>query len=117
VPNTDIVLDKGVSALIPVHNIHHDPEIYPEPERFDPSRFDPEEVKSRHPMAYLPFGDGPRNCIGLRFGKVQAKVGLVSLLRRFKFSASNRTEVPLIFTKKSFLLGTENGIYLKVEGI
>ncbi|XP_016957028.1 probable cytochrome P450 6a14 [Drosophila biarmipes] len=117
VPNTDIVLDKGVNALIPVHNIHHDPEIYPEPEKFDPSRFDPDEVKSRHPMAYLPFGDGPRNCIGLRFGKVQAKVGLVSLLRRFKFSVSNRTEVPLILAKKAFLLGTENGMYLKVETI
>ncbi|XP_017004724.2 probable cytochrome P450 6a14 [Drosophila takahashii] len=117
VPNTDIVLDKGVNALIPVHNIHHDPEIYPDPEKFDPSRFDPEEVKARHPMAYLPFGDGPRNCIGLRFGKVQAKVGLVSLLRRFKFTASNRTEVPLILSKKAFLLGTENGMYLRVEKI
>ncbi|EDV59508.1 probable cytochrome P450 6a14 [Drosophila erecta] len=117
IPHSDIVLDKGVLALIPVHNIHHDPEIYPDPERFDPSRFDPEEVKNRHPMAYLPFGDGPRNCIGLRFGKIQAKIGLVSLLRRFKFSVSSRTEVPLIFSKKSFLLGTENGIYLKVESI
>ncbi|EDX06195.1 GD10157 [Drosophila simulans] len=117
IPNTDIVLDKGVLALIPVHNIHHDPEIYPEPEKFDPSRFDPEEVKNRHPMAYLPFGDGPRNCIGLRFGKIQAKIGLVSLLRRFKFSVSNRTEVPLIFSKKSFLLATDNGIYLKVESV
>ncbi|XP_016990153.1 probable cytochrome P450 6a14 [Drosophila rhopaloa] len=117
VPNTDIVLDKGITALIPVHNIHHDPEIYPDPEKFDPSRFDPEEVKSRHPMAYLPFGDGPRNCIGLRFGKVQAKVGLVSLLRRFKFSVSKRTEVPLILSKKAFLLSTENGLYLKVESI
>ncbi|XP_017126250.1 probable cytochrome P450 6a14 [Drosophila elegans] len=117
VPHTDIVLDNGVNALIPVHNIHHDPEIYPEPEKFDPSRFDPEEVKSRHPMAYLPFGDGPRNCIGLRFGKVQAKVGLVSLLRSFQFSVSKRTEVPLILSKKSFLLATENGLFLKVEAI
>lgn len=111
------MLDKGILALIPVHNIHHDPEIYPEPEKFDPSRFDPEEVKNRHPMAYLPFGDGPRNCIGLRFGKIQAKIGLVSLLRRFKFSVSNRTDVPLIFSKKSFLLTTDDGIYLKVERV
>lgn len=117
IPNSDIVLDKGILALIPVHNIHHDPEIYPEPEKFDPSRFDPEEVKNRHPMAYLPFGDGPRNCIGLRFGKIQAKIGLVSLLRRFKFSVSNRTDVPLIFSKKSFLLTTDDGIYLKVERV
>ncbi|XP_017044419.1 probable cytochrome P450 6a14 [Drosophila ficusphila] len=117
VPNTDIVLEKGINVLIPVHNIHHDPEIYPDPEKFDPSRFDPEEVQSRHPMAYLPFGDGPRNCIGLRFGKIQVKIGLVSLIRKFKFSISKRTEVPLIFSNKNFLLGTENGIYLKVESV
>ncbi|XP_016960477.2 probable cytochrome P450 6a14 [Drosophila biarmipes] len=87
VPGTDIVIDKGSNILIPVYNIHHDPDIYSQPEKFDPSRFDPEAVKSRHPMAYLPFGDGPRNCIGLRFGKIQAKIGLVSLLRHFKFAA------------------------------
>ncbi|XP_017066143.1 probable cytochrome P450 6a14 [Drosophila eugracilis] len=117
VPNTDIVLDKGVNVVIPVHNIHHDPEIYPAPEKFDPSRFEPEQVKDRHPMAYLPFGDGPRNCIGLRFGKIQSKIGIVSLIRRFKFSVSNRTEVPLIMSKKGFLLASENGIYLKVEAV
>ncbi|EDW32574.1 GL10369 [Drosophila persimilis] len=117
VPNTDITIDKGTTMLIPVHNIHHDPEIYPEPERFDPSRFEENQVKSRHPMAYLPFGDGPRNCIGLRFGKIQTKIGLVSLLRRFKFGISKRTEIPLILDTRSFLLATKNGIHLRVERI
>lgn len=117
VPNTDIVLDKGTSVVVPIDSIHNDPDLYPQPEKFDPSRFEPQEVESRHPMAYMPFGDGPRNCIGLRFGKIQAKIGLVSLLRRFKFSVSNRTEVPLVLSKKVILLTNEAGIFLKVERI
>ncbi|XP_034652022.1 probable cytochrome P450 6a14 [Drosophila subobscura] len=117
VPNTDIIIDKGTTVLIPVHNIHHDPEIYPKPEHFDPSRFETDQVKARHPMAYLPFGDGQRNCIGLRFGKLQAKIGLVSLLRRFKFGVSKRTEIPLILDTRGFPLATKNGIHLKVERI
>ncbi|XP_017081948.2 probable cytochrome P450 6a14 [Drosophila eugracilis] len=117
VPNTDIVIEKGTSALIPVHNIHHDADIYPDPERFDPSRFELEEVNSRHPFSYLPFGDGPRNCIGMRFGKMQAKIGLVSLLRRFRFDISKKTEVPLILDTRSPTLSTKHGIHLKVERI
>ncbi|KAH8252674.1 hypothetical protein KR032_001203, partial [Drosophila birchii] len=117
VPNMDVVIETGTQLLIPVHNIHHDPEIYPQPEKFDPSRFEPEEAKARHPMAYLPFGDGPRNCIGLRFGKIQSKIGLAALLHNFKFSVSKRTEIPLILNTKSFTLSTNHGIHLKVERI
>lgn len=113
----DVVIEKGTQLIIPVHNIHRDPEIYPEPDKFDPSRFDPEVARSRHPMAYLPFGDGPRNCIGLRFGKIQSKIGLASLIRNFKFSVSKRTEIPLIYGNKTFPLATEHGIHLKVERV
>ncbi|XP_060651793.1 probable cytochrome P450 6a14 [Drosophila nasuta] len=117
VPGTDKIIEKGTTLLIPVHNIHHDPEIYPDPDRFDPSRFEPEAIKARHPYAYLPFGDGPRNCIGDRFGKMQAKIGLVSLLRHFKFGVSDRTEIPLIFSNDGFLRNSKHGIHLKVEKI
>ncbi|KAH8402288.1 hypothetical protein KR009_010990, partial [Drosophila setifemur] len=117
VPNTNHIFEKGTNIVIPVHSIHRDPEIYPQPEKFDPSRFDPGQEKSRHPMAYLPFGDGPRNCIGMRFGKIQTKIGLVSLLRSFRFGASDRTEVPLILGPKGFLNYTLNGMHLKVERI
>ncbi|XP_017106361.2 probable cytochrome P450 6a14 [Drosophila bipectinata] len=117
VPDTEFVIEKGNNILIPVHNIHHDPEVYPQPDIFDPSRFNPEVANSRHPMAYLPFGDGPRNCIGLRFGKIQSKIGLAALLHSFKFSPSKQTEIPLVLSNKTFTLSTKNGIHLKVERI
>ncbi|XP_062137470.1 probable cytochrome P450 6a14 [Drosophila sulfurigaster albostrigata] len=115
VPDTQLVIEKGTTLLIPIYAIHRDPEIYPDPERFDPSRFEPEAIEARHPYAYMPFGEGPRNCIGERFGKMQAKIGLVSLLRHFKFSASKYTEVPLVLDPSSLPLSSKNGIHLKVE--
>lgn len=117
VPNTEIIIEKGTSVLIPVHSIHYDPDFYPQPELFDPSRFEADKSSSRHPFAYLPFGDGPRNCIGLRFGKMQAKIGIVSLLQRFKFGVSDQTQIPLVLDTRSPTLAVKHGIHLKVERI
>jgi cytochrome P450 family 6 len=64
IPETDFVLDTGVRVIIPVIGLHHDPKYYPEPDRFDPERFSEEEKQNRHHYVYLPFGEGPRICIG-----------------------------------------------------
>ncbi|NP_001306754.1 cytochrome P450 6A70 precursor [Ceratitis capitata] len=115
IPNTDIVLERGMRLFIPVDAIHHDPEIYAEPEKFDPERFTPAAIEKRHPFAYLPFGEGPRNCIGMRFGELQASIGIIQLLRNFHFKPCARTKVPLVYAKKNFLIAAEGGIHLMVE--
>ena len=57
-------LPMGVSVYVFAYCLHLDPNIYPDPHKFDPTRFTPENCQSRHPYAYVPFSAGPRNCVG-----------------------------------------------------
>lgn len=66
-PNSDALIEKDTTILINVQGIHYDKELYENPEVFDPERFSEENRKNRHPYAHLPFGEGPRNCIGNYF--------------------------------------------------
>lgn len=59
-----VSIPKGQRIIIPFYAMHQDPDIYPDPHVFDPERFNKEAVQSRHPMAYIPFGEGKRICIG-----------------------------------------------------
>lgn len=63
-PETDITLNVGEKVFISVYGLHYDPKYYPKPEIFDPQRFTNENKKLRPQCTFLPFGDGPRMCIG-----------------------------------------------------
>ena len=62
VPGTDVVIEEGTPVLIPVLGLQRDPEYFPDPLKFDPERFN--EDQKQVPFSFLPFGDGPRFCIG-----------------------------------------------------
>jgi cytochrome P450 family 6 len=115
IPGTDLTIPEKMNVMIPIYSIHHDPEHYPSPEHFDPDRFLPENSKDRHPMAFLAFGEGPRNCIGERFGMLQVKVALVKLLTNFDFSVCSKTTIPMKFKPAAPFIAPIDGMTLKVK--
>ncbi|XP_077269211.1 putative cytochrome P450 6a14 isoform X1 [Temnothorax americanus] len=112
--DTKVSIPKGQIIWIPIYAMHRDSNIYPEPDVFDPERFNEEAVRSRHPMVYLPFGDGQRNCIGSRFAVYQTKLGLIKILRNYKVEPCKKTEIPLVLLENNLIISPKNGVYLKI---
>ncbi|KAJ4432909.1 hypothetical protein ANN_15166, partial [Periplaneta americana] len=107
-----VTLPAGTAVYIPVMAIQHDPEYYPQPERFNPERFSEENKRSRPNFAYFPFGEGPRICIEMRFGLMQTKTGLIHILANYEVSPCKDTPVTLVFDSKSLLLTSEGEMNL-----
>ncbi|XP_037070248.1 cytochrome P450 3A31-like [Pollicipes pollicipes] len=104
-PGTNVHLPKGMVVQMSVFSIHRDPDHYPDPLRFDPDRFLPEEKEKRHPCVYLPFGSGPRNCIAKRFALFEAKVALAALLREATLlPTEGLPPPPMPLDRKRFIL-------------
>lgn len=112
-----LTIPKNTRIFIPIYAIHRDPDIYPNPDVFDIDRFKESAVAARHPMHYLPFGDGPRNCIGARFAIFQTKIGLIKILRTYKVDICDQTQIPYINERRTFMLSPQHGLVLKITNV
>lgn len=101
-------IDRGTAIWIPTQGIHLDSKYYPNPEKFDPERFSPENRNTIDPLTYLPFGVGPRNCIGSRFALMEIKALLYYLLLNFKIVLNEKTQIPLKL-RKGFTITAPEG--------
>ena len=108
------VLKKGTEVHVPVLAIHMDERYYPDPERFDPDRFTKEAVAARHPMAFLPFSQGPRICIGMRFALLEMKAAAARVLRDFTVVESAGTPQKIVFDPVALLTASKEPILVKV---
>lgn len=117
IPDTEITIPKGTMVTIPIYAIHWDENLYPDPEKFDPERFTQEQISARHSMAYIPFGAGPRTCIGYRFGHVETKLGLAKILMNYKFNLDqSKTTVPLkISPTSAIILSPAENIFVNIS--
>ncbi|KAM6250261.1 cytochrome P450 3A21-like [Porphyrio hochstetteri] len=108
-----VTIPKGAVVMIPAYTVHHNPEYWPNPEEFRPERFSKENKESIDPYTYLPFGAGPRNCIGMRFALLTLKVAITALLQHFTFQICKETQIPLKLTSMGLLI-PEKPIILKL---
>ncbi|GMT35118.1 hypothetical protein PFISCL1PPCAC_26415, partial [Pristionchus fissidentatus] len=79
------LLPKGSEVFICPYIVHHNPEIYPNPSKFDPDRFLPENIAKRNPFDYVPFSAGTRNCLGQKLAMHEMKCNLSWAMRKFSF--------------------------------
>jgi len=100
---------------VPVWSIHHDPNLWPDPEIFDPLRHTQEEKSKRHPMAFLPFGVGPRNCIGARFAYLEMKIALAKFVRKFVVNRCDKTRDPLPTLVLTSNMTPDDGVWVTLE--
>ncbi|XP_020833441.1 cytochrome P450 3A4-like [Phascolarctos cinereus] len=99
-------IPKGTVVMASAFVLHRDPQYWSEPEEFRPERFSKENKESINPYVYLPFGAGPRNCIGMRFALMNMKVATCRLLQEFSFRTCKETQIPLKLSNKPLLSPT-----------
>uniref|UniRef100_A0A665SYC3 unspecific monooxygenase n=1 Tax=Echeneis naucrates TaxID=173247 RepID=A0A665SYC3_ECHNA len=109
-----VTIPKGTATVIPVYTLHRDPALWPEPEIFKPERFSKENKDNIDPYAFLPFGAGPRNCIGMRFALLMMKLAIVEVLQNFSIVTCKETDIPMVLANDGFTI-PKNPIKLKLE--
>ncbi|XP_071504347.1 cytochrome P450 3A24-like [Diadema antillarum] len=110
--NKSLSVPKGCQVFFSIFSLHRDPEYWPNPEVFDPERFSKKNREGRHPFAWMPFGAGPRICVGMRFALMEIKMAVVRVLQKYRFETSPNSQVPVKLGKRS--VKPESGIILSV---
>ncbi|CAL1686478.1 unnamed protein product [Lasius platythorax] len=110
-----LIVESNSVMMIPVYALHRDPKYYPNPDKFDPERFSEENKDNIVPYTYLPFGQGPRKCIGNRFALMETKILVAHLLQKFILKRTEKTVEPVVFDKKEFNPQPEGGFWIGLE--
>lgn len=114
-PNTNITVKHDDLVIIPASGLHNDPQFYPNPKEFNPENFSKEAKAGRSPYAFQGFGQGPRQCIGMRFALLEAKVALMEVMNSFSFVYSDKNPEVLQIDPNSQLGYVKGGLYAKIQ--
>ncbi|XP_023945388.2 cytochrome P450 6B4-like [Bicyclus anynana] len=104
---------KGDRIHIPVYQLQHSPDNFPEPDVFRPERFFGEEKKNIKPFTYMPFGEGPRTCIGMRFAKMPIYAGLLKIFKNYRVELADNMPHKITMDPKATVTQHIGGIHLK----
>lgn len=108
-------IEVNTIIWFPIYAIHHDPKYYPDPERFDPERFNESNKHNIKHGSYLPFGIGPRNCVASRFALMEIKILFVYLLLNFEIVPVKKTNIPIQLSKSTFNMKPDPNLWLGLK--
>ncbi|XP_055528503.1 probable cytochrome P450 28a5 [Wyeomyia smithii] len=118
--NQTVRIEENVCAYISLWSLHRDSDNFDDPLTFNPDRFDPATggtAPYREKGCFIPFGDGPRQCLGMRFARVQVKRGLYEIIRNFEVTVDPKTKQPLQIDPKQLLTVAAGGLWLNFKPI
>ncbi len=107
----DYLIPKDKLIFISPYVVHRRPDYFPEPERFDPERFTPENEKKLPRYGYIPFGAGPRVCIGNSFAMMEARLILATIAQQFHLELDPDQEIEL---NPQITLSPKHGLKMRV---
>jgi len=111
----NVIVEPDTVLMILIYALHRDPKYFPNPDKFDPERFNEKNKDNILPYTYLPFGLGPRMCIGNRFVLTETKILLVHLLQKFTLKTVEKTVEPVVYAKNEFRLEPVGGFWIGLE--
>jgi cytochrome P450 len=88
-----IKIPAGTTVVPYIYGVHHNAAVWKDPEKFDPGRFDAGSIEKTHPFAHIPFGGGPRVCIGQNMAKMQILLVMSAIIRNYEFELCDNKEV------------------------
>ncbi|KAJ0180020.1 hypothetical protein K1T71_004611 [Dendrolimus kikuchii] len=111
------ILPAGSGIVVSIWGVHRDPKYWgSDAEHFDPDRFSPERFNLKYPFSYMPFSNGPRNCIGYQYALMSMKTALASILRRFKVVGEpEKGPIPRIRVKLDIMMKAVDGFEVTLE--
>ncbi|XP_026740680.1 cytochrome P450 6B5-like [Trichoplusia ni] len=105
-------IEKGIRVHLPLCMLHNNPDYFPDPKEYRPERFYGEEKRKIKPHTYMPFGEGPRTCLGMRFARMQMAAGLITLLKKYRVELAPGMKTVLEFNPRSDITQPTEGIRL-----
>jgi len=108
-------IEKDTVLTIPIVGFHRDDKYWDNPMKFNPERFSDENKDKIIPGTYMPFGVGPRNCIGSRFALMEIKAVIYYLLLSFTLEPNGDSQIPIKLKKSPMAMVSEKGIYMAMK--
>ena len=116
VPSTNFTIPKGMMVCVSNHGIMRDPKYFPDPDNFNPEvNFDPKNKQQRSPYAFLSFGQGPRNCIGMRFALLNMKLALIKIISSYRIVTCDKTPKEMRYETTSPFATPKGGAWVAIE--